>query len=66
MSSPKIVAFAGSLRAGSYNKKLVAIAAEAGRTAGAEVTVIDLRELALPLFDQDLEDSPACRQAPKS
>ena len=55
MSTPKLVAFAGSLRVGSFNKKLVAIAAEAARVAGAEVTIVDLRELALPLFDQDLE-----------
>jgi NAD(P)H-dependent FMN reductase len=57
MSQPKIVAFAGSLRTGSFNKKLLAIAVDAVRAAGAEVTVVDLRELNLPLFDQDIEDS---------
>ena len=54
--TPKIAAFAGSTRSASFNKQLVAIAADAARAAGAEVTVIDLRDLALPLFDQDLED----------
>ena len=57
MSQPKLVAFAGSLRTGSFNKKLVALAADAARAAGADVTVVDLRELNLPLFDQDIEDS---------
>jgi NAD(P)H-dependent FMN reductase len=65
MNSPKIVAFAGSLRAGSFNKKLVAIAVEALRAAGAEVTLVDLRELALPLFDQDLEDSAGLPEGAK-
>lgn len=55
MSSSKIVAFAGSTRTGSFNKQLVALAADAARSAGAEVTVVDLRDLALPLFDQDRE-----------
>jgi chromate reductase, NAD(P)H dehydrogenase (quinone) len=57
MSTPKIVAFAGSTRAGSFNKKLVHIAAQAARDAGAEVTVVDLKDLPMPLYDGDLEEA---------
>jgi chromate reductase, NAD(P)H dehydrogenase (quinone) len=53
--TPRILAFAGSLRSESFNKKLVRIAASAARDAGAEVTLIDLKDYPLPLFDQDLE-----------
>lgn len=52
---PRILAFAGSLRRDSFNKKLVHIAAKGAREAGADVTLIDLKEFPLPLFDQDLE-----------
>ncbi|MGE3109215.1 MAG: NADPH-dependent FMN reductase [Phycisphaerales bacterium] len=55
MAAPRILAFAGSTRVESFNKKLVAIAAAGARGAGAEVTVIDLRDYPLPLFDEDLE-----------
>ena len=56
MASPvKILAFAGSLRRDSYNKKLVRVAAAGARGAGAEVTELDLRNLPLPIFDEDLE-----------
>ena len=51
----KILAFAGSLRKDSYNKKLAKIAAEGARSAGAEVTLIDLKEFPLPVYDGDLE-----------
>lgn len=53
--SARILAFAGSLRSGSYNKKLVRIAAEAARKAGADVTLFDLKDYELPLFDEDIE-----------
>lgn len=51
----KILAFAGSTRKDSFNKKLVAIAAEGARTAGANVKMIDLADYPMPIFDQDDE-----------
>lgn len=52
---PKILAFAGSLRRDSWNKKMVKAAAEGAREAGAEVTILDLAEFPLPLYDGDGE-----------
>jgi NAD(P)H-dependent FMN reductase len=57
MTQAKILAFAGSARQDSFNKKLVQIAAAAASTAGADVTVIDLKQFPMPLFDQDLEQA---------
>ncbi len=51
----KILAFAGSLRRGSLNKKLVRVAADGARAAGAEVTEIDLRDIPMPFYDGDME-----------
>jgi NAD(P)H-dependent FMN reductase len=51
----KILAFAGSTRVESFNKKLVKIAAAGARAAGAEVTYLDLRDIPMPLYDGDLE-----------
>lgn len=53
--TPRILAFAGSLRKGSFNHRLVVAAAAGARAAGAEVTILQLRDFALPVFDQDLE-----------
>jgi NAD(P)H-dependent FMN reductase len=55
-TAPKILAFAGSTRTDSLNKKLVRVAAAAARAAGAEVTLVDLRDFPMPLYDGDLED----------
>ncbi|NER22218.1 MAG: NAD(P)H-dependent oxidoreductase [Symploca sp. SIO1B1] len=56
MSQPiKILAFAGSARIESFNKKLVKIAAEGAKVAGAEVTYLDFLDYPMPLFNQDLE-----------
>lgn len=53
---PKILAIAGSLRKGSFNKKLLRIAVEGAREAGAEVTLIDLKDYPMPIYDGDLEE----------
>ena len=52
---PRILAFAGSLRSGSYNGKILAVAADGARAAGADVTRIDLRDFPVPPYDGDLE-----------
>lgn len=52
----KIIAFAGSTRTDSYNKKILQTAVFGAREAGAEVTVIDLRDYPMPIYDGDLEE----------
>lgn len=53
--SKKILAFAGSSRKDSVNKKFVAAAAIVAETQGASVTLIDLADYGLPLYNGDLE-----------
>lgn len=55
-NKPKVLAFAGSLRKDSCNKKLIKIAAEMTRKNGVEVTYIDLADYPLPVYDGDLEE----------
>lgn len=55
MPSPTILAFAGATRTQSWNKKLIRIGSEAVRRAGAQVMLIDLRDLPMPLYDGDAE-----------
>lgn len=55
MAVPKILAFAGSNRTGSFNQKLLDSAVQIARETGADVTSIKLKDYPLPLFDQDLE-----------
>jgi NAD(P)H-dependent FMN reductase len=52
---PKILAFSGSIRRDSRNRKLIQSAVDATRAAGGEVTLIDLADYPLPLMDEDLE-----------
>ena len=55
MDAVRVLVVAGSARAGSFNRRLAAVAAGLASTAGAEVSAVDLRALALPLYDADIE-----------
>lgn len=51
----RILAFAGSARRDSLNKKLARAAAAAATAAGGEVTLIDLDDYPMPVYHGDLE-----------
>jgi chromate reductase, NAD(P)H dehydrogenase (quinone) len=53
MLAPKILVIPGSLRTGSYNSRLAALAAKELALAEAEVTRVSLEDYPLPLFDAD-------------
>lgn len=55
MSAPKILVIPGSLRAGSLNARLAAVAAEELVRADVEVTRISLADFPLPIYDADLQ-----------
>ncbi len=55
-SKPKILAFAGSLRKGSFNKILAKIAAKSAEAAGGEVNYINLFDYPVPPYNADDEE----------
>ncbi len=55
MSAPKILVLAGSVRNGSHNVKLAALAAKELTLLDADVTRISLEDYPLPMFDADDE-----------
>lgn len=57
MSAPKILVIPGSLRTGSHNARLAALAAKELALLDAEVTRISLEDYELPLFDADIAGS---------
>ena len=54
-AAPKILVFAGSIRTGSFNARLAALAAKELALADADVTRISLVDYPLPIYDADLE-----------
>lgn len=59
----KVLAFAGSLRKQSHNKKLLDLTVDELRAAGADVTVIDLNDFELPFYNQDIQDQSGFPEA---
>ena len=55
MAAPKILVLAGSIRTGSFNARLAALAAKELALAEADVTLISLADFPMPLYDGDLE-----------
>jgi NAD(P)H-dependent FMN reductase len=54
-ATPRILAFAGSSRQDSFNKRLLRIAVAGAEAAGVSCTAIDLRDYLLPIYNGDLE-----------
>jgi NAD(P)H-dependent FMN reductase len=54
MPGPRILVIPGSLRTGSHNARLAALAAKELALLDAEVTQLSLEDYELPLFDADL------------
>lgn len=55
MSALKILVIPGSLRSGSLNARLAAVAAHELAQAGVDVTRISLADFPLPIYDGDLQ-----------
>ena len=51
----KLLVFAGSTRQQSYNRQLARAAADMARSQGADVTLLELGSLDIPLYNADLE-----------
>jgi NAD(P)H-dependent FMN reductase len=55
MPNPKILVMSGSIRTGSHNTRLAALAAKELTMLDADVTRISLQDYPLPLYDADLD-----------
>ncbi|HVW20422.1 MAG TPA: NAD(P)H-dependent oxidoreductase [Opitutaceae bacterium] len=66
MAAPRILAFSGSSRRESLNRKFLDAAVEEARAAGGEVTLLNLADYPLPLFNGDLEDAEGMPAPAKS
>ncbi len=56
MEKLRIVAFAGSLRKESYNKKILEITAKKISSLDVGIKILDLNNYEMPIYNQDIED----------
>lgn len=61
----KILAFSGSARRDSYNQKLVEIAADGARREGAQLTIVNLGDFDMPIFNEDWESTHGMPESAK-
>lgn len=53
--APRVLCFSGSAKRSSFNQRLATAAARRAQEAGAEVTLLNLADHEMPLFNEDLE-----------
>ena len=56
MPEVKVLAFSGSARRESLNTKLLRVAVEGVTAAGGTLTLVDMRDYEMPIYDGDLEE----------
>ena len=62
----RVLVFAGSLREGSYNRKLAREAAAAFERHGLETTLVDLRDYPMPIYNGDSEEAEGLPEMAKA
>jgi chromate reductase len=63
MPAPRILVFSGSIRIGSMNARLAALASKYCTLAGADATLISLLDYPMPIYDGDLENRSGVPEA---
>jgi FMN reductase len=59
MNAVKVVGIGGSMKPGSASLLTLRLALDGALVAGAEVELLDIRELELPMYSPDVEPTPA-------
>jgi len=57
MTAANILAFAGSVRKESWNRKVLNVAIQGARDAGAQVTLVNLADYPMPIYDADWHEA---------